>query len=354
MFHKRLFIPGPVEVRPENLLAMGTPQIGHRSKDFQDLYADVNAKLKKFLHTEQYVFLSTSSSSGVMEGGMRNLIKKKVLATTCGAFSERWYKMAGENGRPGDQLKVEWGKGIRPEMVDEKLKTGEYCSVAVVMNETSTGVMNPVKEIAEVVKKYDDVLLMVDAVSGMAGVDVDVDGWGLDLCLAGLQKCFGLPAGLAVFTVSERAIKRAEQVPNRGFYFDFLQYLKYHQKNQTPSTPSIPHIFALNSQMTDILAEGPARFERHAKMAKLVQDWAAKNFAMFAEKGFESKTVTCITNTTGISVADLNSALAKHKCQISNGYGDLKEKTFRIAHMADTQEWEIRGLLSLIDSILKK
>ncbi|MBN2136158.1 MAG: alanine--glyoxylate aminotransferase family protein [Acidobacteria bacterium] len=352
MNHKRLFIPGPVETRPENLLALATPQVGHRSKEFQELYADVNKKLMKFLHTEQYVFLSTSSSSGVMEGGMRNLVNKKVLATTCGAFSERWYKMGLENGKEADQLAVEWGKAVKPEMIDEKLKTGEYDSVAVVFNETSTGVMNPVKEIAEVVKKYPDVLLMVDAVSAMAGVDIDFDGWGLDLCLAGLQKCFGLPAGLAVFAVSEKALKRAEQVENRGFYFDFLSFKKYHDKNMTASTPAIPHIFALNAQMTDILAEGSARFDRHARMAKLVQDWANKHFEVFAEEGYASNTVTCIKNTRNISVADLNGELAKHQCTISNGYGDLKEKTFRIAHMADTQEWEIRGLLSLIDSIL--
>jgi len=168
MFHKRLFIPGPVEVRPESLLAMATPQVGHRSKEFQDLYASINGKLKKFLHTEQYVFLSTSSSTGVMEAGMRNLVKKKVLATTCGAFSERWYQMALDNGKEAEQLGVEWGKAIKPEMIDEKLKTGDFDTVAVVLNETSTGVMNPLKEIADVVKKYDDVLLMVDAVSGMA------------------------------------------------------------------------------------------------------------------------------------------------------------------------------------------
>jgi len=352
MFHKRLFIPGPVEVRPEGLLSLATPQVGHRSKEFQELYSEVNGKLKKFLHTDQYVFLSTSSSSGVMEAGMRNLVKKKVLATTCGAFSERWYKMAVENGKPAEQLGVDWGKAVKPEMIDEKLKSGDYDTVSVVLNETSTGVMNPLKEIAEVVKKYDDVLIMVDAVSGMAGVDIDFDGLGLDLALAGLQKCFGLPSGLAVFAVSEKAMKRAEEVEDRGFYFDFLTFKKYHERNMTPTTPAIPQIFGLNYIMDDILAEGKDRFKRHANMAKIVQEWAKKNFDLFAEKGYESNTVTCIKNTRGISVAGLNEELAKHNCMLSNGYGKMKEETFRIAHMADTQEWEIRGLLSLIDSIL--
>jgi aspartate aminotransferase-like enzyme len=287
-----------------------------------------------------------------MEAGMRNLVGKKVLATTCGAFSERWYQMAGHNGKDSEQLAVEWGKAIKPEMIDEKLKTGEFDTVALVLNETSTGVMNPLKEIAEVVSKYDDVLLMVDAVSGMAGVDIDFDGLGLDLCLAGLQKCFGLPSGLAVFAVSERAMKRAETVKDRGFYFDFLSFKKYHEKNMTASTPAIPHIFALDNQLDFILEEGKGRFERHERMAKIVQDWAKKHFELFAEEGYESPTVTCIKNTRGISVVDLNAELAKHHCMLSNGYGSLKEKAFRIAHMADTQEWEIRGLLSLIDSIL--
>jgi aspartate aminotransferase-like enzyme len=222
-----------------------------------------------------------------------------------------------------------------------------------VHNETSTGVMNHLDEIAAVMRKYPDVLFLVDAVSSMAGVRIPIDAWGIDVCLAGLQKAFSLPAGLTVTTVSERAIERARKVKHRGYYFDFIEMLKYDERGMTPATPAIPQVHALDAQLDRILAETPARrYERHAYLASIVQDWARKRFAVFAEEGYESPTLTCVTNTRGISVSDLNRELAKQQVQISNGYGKLKEKAFRIAHMGDTEEWEIRGLLATIDRIL--
>jgi len=223
----------------------------------------------------------------------------------------------------------------------------------VVHNETSTGVMNRLDEIAEVMRKYPDVMFLVDAVSSMAGSSIDVDAYGIDVCLAGLQKAFSLPAGLAVANVSRKALDKARTVPDRGYYFDFLEILKYDERDQTPSTPAIPQINALDAQLDAILSEGlERRFERHANLARIVRDWARTHFALFAEEGFESATVTCVENTRGISVAELNGQLAQQHAMISNGYGKLKEKTFRIAHMGDTQEWEIRGLLATIDRIL--
>jgi len=197
------------------------------------------------------------------------------------------------------------------------------------------------------------VMFLVDAVSSMAGARIDVDELGVDVCLAGLQKAFALPAGLAVASVSARAIERARTVEQRGYYFDFLEMLKYDERDQTPSTPAIPQINALDAQLDDMLAEGlKRRYARHAELAGVVREWARKHFALFAEEGFESPTITCVTNTRDISVAELNEQLGRQWAMISNGYGVLKEKTFRIAHMGDTQEWEIRGLLATIDRIL--
>ena len=220
-------------------------------------------------------------------------------------------------------------------------------------NETATGVMNHLDEIAEVMKKHPNVMFLVDAVSSMSGAPTPVDAYGIDVCLAGLQKAFSLPAGLAVASVSDRALARAREIEHRGYYFDFLEMLKYHERSMTPSTPAIPQIQALDAQLDSILDEGvAARFERHARLASIVQDWARSRFALFAEEGFESATVTCVENTRGISVVSLNQELAKQRAMISNGYGKLKEKTFRVAHMGDTQEWEILGLLASIDRIL--
>ena len=353
MSHKRLFIPGPTEVSVENLAALARPQIGHRSREFTELYERVVSKLRQLLETQNRVFLFTSSSTGVWEAAIRNCVGRRVLCCMQGAFSDRWMKVAIANGKQAEALRVEWGKSITAEMIDQALAAGDFDAITVVHNETSTGVMNHLDEIAEVVKKYPDVLFLVDAVSSMAGAPTPVDAYGIDVCLAGLQKAFSLPAGLAVASVSERALERAKTIEHRGYYFDFLEMLKYDERHMTPSTPAIPQIHALDSQLDQILAEGPPqRFERHARLASIVQQWARRHFALFAEEGYESATVTCIDNTRGISVAELNSALGRQQALISNGYGKLKEQTFRIAHMGDTQEWETRGLLSSIDVIL--
>jgi len=353
MGHKRLFTPGPTEVRPQNLAMLSRPQIGHRSEEFVGLYRRVVGKLQRLLATQGRVFLFTSSSTGVWEAAVRNCVSERVLCCTQGAFSERWLQVARANGKQADALEVEWGRAVTAPMIDEALANGEYDALALVHNETSTGVINPLAEIAEVLRGHPGVTFLVDAVSSMAGVRIDVDALGIDVCLAGLQKAFALPAGLAVASVSERALQKAATLEQRGYYFDFLEMSKYDERGQTPSTPAIPQIFALDAQLDDIFEQGPEqRYARHASLAAIVQEWARRHFALFAEQGYESPTVTCVANTREISVAGLNEQLARKDVTISNGYGRLKERTFRIAHMGDTEEPEIRELLASIEQIL--
>ena len=353
--HVKLFIPGPVEVYPETCAEIARPMIGHRSSAFQDLYIDTVTKLKKVIFTQNDAFLSTSSATGVWEGCVRNCIEKKALACVNGAFSSKWHQVALANGKAADKIEVPMGKAIKPEMIDEKLATGEYDSLLFVHNETSTGVTNPLYEVAEVMKKYPDVLFMVDAVSSMTGMKIEVDKLGIDVCLASVQKAFALPPGLAVFTVSKKAYERTEKIKNRGYYFDFLVFKKYAEKNQTPSTPAIPQIYGLNMQLDKMLAEGmEARFERHKQMAEFTRKWALDGgFELFPEKGYESNTLTTVTNNKGIVVADLIKKLEQKGMTISNGYKDLKEKNFRIAHMGDMKIADIKELLETIDEILR-
>ena len=352
--YKKLFIPGPTHVRDEILQAQAVPMIGHRSQEYADLQAAVTPKLQKLLYTQQRVYLFASSSTGVMEGAVRQASTRKVLNTVCGAFSKRWHQITARNGVPCDKIEVPMGQAITPEMVDEALARDDYDAITVVLNETSTGVMNPVADIAALVhEKYPDVLLLVDAVSGMAGTKIEFDAWGLDVCLAGVQKCFALPPGLTVCAVSERARQRALEVPNRGYYFAWDVMDKYYERHMTPATPAVSLIQALNKQMDDILAEGlENRWARHIQMAEAVRDWARKNFGLYADERYLSNTVTNVENTRGISVADLNKELGKRGAVISNGYGDLKEKCFRIAHMGDLQLSDIEWLLGEIDDIL--
>jgi aspartate aminotransferase-like enzyme len=353
--HVKLFIPGPVEVSEKTYRAFTTPMIGHRGKDFVALYAEIQPRLQQLLYTKHPVYLATSSAWGVMEAAVRNLVHKRVLNCCCGAFSDKWHEVSLACGKEADKLQVEWGQPILPEQIDRHLAMGRYDALTILHNETSTGLMNPLADIAQVLRKYPEVMFIVDSVSSMSGVKIETDKLGIDVLLAGTQKCFALPPGLTIFAVSARALERAATVPGRGYYFDFLEFQRNHQKNQTPSTPSIAHVFALRSKLEDIFAEGlDARFARHQQMAGMVRAWAKRSgFEMFPRAGYESATLSCIRNTRNVDVPKLNAALReRHGCIIDGGYGKLKGATFRIAHMGDETPDTIAQLLGWMDECL--
>lgn len=347
---RKLLSPGPIEVHPSILAAMATPMISHRGKEYVELHARVKPKLKKLLMTQANVFLVTSSGTGAMEASLKNCVAKKLLVCTVGAFGDRWAEIAKANGIAHDVVSVEWGRGLRPEQVEAALRKGGYDAVAMTHNESSTGVMNPLREIGAVVRTFDDVLLIVDCVSSMAGARIEPDAWGVDIALASVQKAFGLPPGLAVMVVSDRALKRAEKVPNRGYYFDLLKFKKSDEQDQTPETPTVSHIYALDAMLDRALAEGvEARFARHEAMAREANAWAAERFGLFAEEGFRSVTLTCVKNTRGI---DAVKAAAAAGYTIADGYGKLKGQTFRIAHMGDISIEDVRAVMKAIDAAL--
>lgn len=354
--HKRLFIPGPVEVSREVLEKMSTPMIGHRTKDASKLQRDISEKMRKLMYTDNEILLSTSSGSGLMEGAVRSCTRKRAAVFSIGAFGDRWHKMAVSNGVPADKFSSEPGEATTPEMVDEVLSTGKYDLITITHNETATGVMNPVEEIAEVMKKYPEVVYCLDTVSSMGGTKIEVDSLGVDICITSTQKCLGLPPGMAICSISEKALEAAKQVEFRGTYLDLLDLYNYIKKKdyQYPSTPSLSHMFALDYQLDRIMEEGlENRFARHREMAGDVRNWAKENFELLAEEKYLSNTVTCIKNTKNIDVGGLNKKLGEKGYMISNGYGELKDKTFRIAHMADTTREEIKELIQVIDEILK-
>src|SRR4030042_150719 len=353
--YKKLFIPGPINVTEDTLQKMATPMISHRGKEASTLQKNISDKLRKLMYTQNEILLSTSSGSGLMEGAVRSCTQKRAAVFSCGNFGNRWFAMAEDNNVPADKFEVKWGLPNTPESVDQALATGKYDLVTVTHNETSSGVMNPVEEIAQVMKKYPEVVFCVDAVSSLGGVKIEVDKWGIDICITSSKKCLGLPPGLSLCSISEKALEAARKVKFRGTYFDLLQIYEYIKKKdyQYPSTPSLSHMFALDHQLDKILEEGlDNRFARHTEMANNVRAWAQEEFALLAQEEFASNTVTCVKNTREISVGGLNKALGERGFMISNGYGKLKDKTFRIAHMAEATFNEIRELLSLIDEIL--
>lgn len=354
--HKKLFIPGPVEVRPDVLERMSGPMIGHRSSDASALQRRISEKLMKVMFTGNQILLSTTSGSGLMEGAVRCCTGKRAAVFSVGAFGDRWYKMAVSNGVPADRIDSEWGSPTTAEMVEQVLSTGKYDLITVTHNETSTGVMNPVEDISKVMKKHSEVIWCLDAVSSMGGTKIDVDELGVDVCIASTQKCLGLPPGMAVCSISQKAIDAARQVKNRGTYLDLVELYDYirNKDYQYPSTPNLSLMYAMDYQLDRILEEGlETRFARHLRMAEKVRGWARGRFALFAKEECLSNTLTTITNTGNTNISQLNKDLGARGYAISNGYGQLKDKTFRIAHMGDVTEAEISELLQEIDSLLQ-
>ena len=361
MAHVKLFIPGPVEVSPKTFQAFATPMIGHRGQGFKDLYAKIQPQLQQLLSTKQLVYLSTSSAWGVMEGAIRNLVQKKVLNCMCGAFSDKWFDVSKRCGKEAEALQVPWGSPIRAEAVDARLATGQFDAMTLIHNETSTGVMSPVAEIAALKKKYPDVMFIVDAVSSMSAVPLDFDALGIDVLLAGTQKAFAMPPGLAVFVCSPAALARAATAKDRGYYFDFVEFEKNAKESMTPSTPSIAHINALAAQLEVFFAEGlPQRYARHQKLAGMTRAWAAGHgFNLFPEPGFESLTLTCISNGARpggrvVDVAKLQKLVKDQGFLIDGGYGKIKGTTFRISNMGDETEATMNELYAALDKAMKQ
>jgi aspartate aminotransferase-like enzyme len=361
MGHVKLHIPGPVEVSEKTFRAFCTPMIGHRGQGFKDLYARIQPQLQQLLYTQQLVYISTSSAWGVMEGAIRNLVAKKVLNCMCGAFSDKWLDVSRRCGKEAEALQVAWGSAIRAADVDQKLATGQYDALTVIHNETSTGVMSPIEEIAALKKKYPDVMFIIDAVSSMSAVPLKFDELGIDVLLAGTQKAFALPPGTAVFVCSPAARAKAATMKDRGYYFDFVEFQKNAEQSMTPSTPSIGHVYGLESKLQDIFAEGlEARYARHRRTNQMTRDWAAKHgFILFPEKGFESLTLTCVSNGARpggrvVDVPKLQKLVKDQGFLIDGGYGKIKGITFRISNMGDETEATMGQLFAAMDTAMKQ
>ena len=355
--HDKLFIPGPVEVSPKTWAAFTKPLIGHRSEAFRALYRAIHPRLQTLFRTKQPVFLSTSSAWGVMEAAIRNLVSRRVLNCMCGAFSDKWLDVSRRCGKEAEPLQVDWGNHIDPAALDQKLATGDFDTVTLIHSETSTGVMNPLEEICGVVRKYPEVMLIVDTVSSFSAVPTPMDDLGIDVLLTGSQKALALPPGFSIFSVSEKAFARAEKQKDRGYYFDFLEFKRNQEDDMTPTTPSIGHIHALESKLDDIFGEGLTnRYERHARTNALVHDWVRRRgFDFFAEDGYRTKTLTCVKNSRGIDVPKLARDLReKHHLVIDPGYGKIKGQTFRLSNMGDETEETVMHLLQSLDDVLPK
>lgn len=355
--HVKLFSPGPVEVSEKTLAAMSRPLIGHRGGDFKKLYGGIQPRLQTLFGTTQPVMLSTSSAWGVMEGMIRNLVPPggRVLNCMCGAFSDKWFDVSQRAGRQAEALRVEWGQPVPPEALAAALSAGRFDAVTIIHNETSTGVLNSLGDLCGVLRRFPDTRSIVDTVSSFSSIPIAMDELGIDVMLTGSQKALALPPGLALFAASARAYERAKGSPDRGYYFDLTEFQKNQADDMTPSTPSVSHVYALESKLDDIFAEGlEARYARHARTNEMVHDWVRRHgFEFFAPEGYRSVTLTCVANNRGIDVAKLVKDLReRHRFAIDGGYGKLKGKTFRLSNMGDETEATVGELLAALDDCL--
>lgn len=355
----RFFLPGPTEVRHDVLYAMTQQMIGHRGKAIEDLMARVAPRLQALFRTQRPVYTSSSSATGLMEAGVRNAVRERVLCCINGSFSERFHKAAVNSGIEADKLEVPYGQYHSPELLADALRKGSYDVVTVVHSETSTGVLNPIADLAKVVHEAGDIVLVVDTVSSMAAAQIECDAWDLDYVLTGSQKAMALPPGLAFCTANARVLDRAKASKRRGLYFDLMEFDQYYQKNQSPNTPAVSLLYALDVQLEHIAEEGmEARWARHIAMAERTWGWVAEKQAqgldvrLYAPEGYRSPSVTCITAPPGKTGSQVVSAMKARGFTIASGYGKLKDDMVRVGHMGDHTLDELETLLGVLGEVM--
>jgi len=355
-----LRIPGPTAVPPDVLEAVAHPMVDHRGRRFAELIQRVSTQLKDFFQTKNDVLILSASGTGGMEAAVVNTLSPgdKVLAVSIGAFGDRFASIAETYGAQVMRLSYEWGQAANPEDVARALAEDRNIkAVLVTHNETSTGVTNPLEEIARVVRDQAR-LLIVDAVSSLGAIPVETDAWGLDVVVTGSQKGWMVPPGLAFISLSERGWKANESAKMPRFYFDLVRHRELLPKGQTPWTPTVSVFFGLEVALERMAAEGQERiFARHARIGQMVRN-GVKDLGLkplVADERFASNTVTSIKCPEGIEVAVLRRLLEdEYDLVLAGGQGKLSGKIFRIGHLGLVGEEDIRHVLESLREALPR
>jgi predicted phosphoserine aminotransferase len=355
----RFFLPGPTDVHPEVLAAMQRPMIGHRSSAMEQLLGRLEAPLARLFRTSRPVLVGTTSATGFMEMAVRNGVRHRALSLVNGSFSERFANLVRACGKECVRLDVPLGGAVEPDMLRDALRRTPVDAVTLVHSETSTGVLQDVAALADVVREFDDVLLLVDAVTSLAGSPVETDRWGggggLDFVLTGSQKALALPPGLALGVASDRMLERARTLPARGLYFDLVSFLEATTKHQPTNTPAVSLLFALETQLGRIEREGgpEGRWRRHDAMRRRVEAWSEQHgMPYLPREGRRSWTVSCLKVPEGRSAKQIVGALKQAGWTIGSGYGSLKESTIRIGHMGDHTVAAVDELLAQLAGLV--
>ncbi len=323
----------------------------------RELLGRVYAALPPLFGTTQPVYVASGAATGMMESAIRCGTRSRVLSLVCGAFGERFARIAESCGRAVTRLVARPGDTVSAEALADALEHGQYDAVTAVHVETSTGAMSDIAQYGRAVAAHDDVLLLVDAVSSVGGVETGMDNARADIVLAASQKALALPPGLSFISCSARAMERARGLADRGVYLDVVRMDEYWRQGETAGTPAIPQLFALDAQLAVIAREGlAARYARHAAMAGAVHAWVAdaaargRGVGLLARADVRAPTVSCLAIDG--NAARLAHLLRERGFEVGAGYGSLVSSTIRIGHMGDHTVREVRQLLAALDHAL--
>lgn len=353
-----LFTPGPVAVPEDVMLQMARPIIHHRTEEFETLFGEVREGLKYVYETKQEVFILASSGTGAMEAAVVNTLSRgdKVLVVNGGKFGERWGKISKTYGLEVVEIKVEWGYSVNPKEIEDHLnKDKDIKAVMVQASETSTGVMHPTKEIAEITKKRDDVILIVDGITAVSVFPLPFDEYGIDVLVAGSQKAFMLPPGLSFAAMSEKAWKFYEKSDLPKFYFDFKSCQKNAEKNTTPFTPAVTLVIGLAMVLNNFRKQGLDKIhERHSKLSLATREaMQAIRLEPFV-KDVPSTALTVTYAPEEIGAKKVISGLKdKFGMTVAGGQDEAKGKIFRVSHIGYIDVADTLAYISAVESILR-
>jgi aspartate aminotransferase-like enzyme len=334
---------------------MTQPITHHRLPEFGKLLAEIEEGLKEIFQTKNEVLIFASSGTGAMEGAVVNLFsqREKVLVVNTGKFGERFGEICETFGLNYEEIKVEWGKAVEPEVIKERLKE-DIKGVFLTHSATSTGIVNDIEAIGKIVKDS-PAILIVDAISGLGAINLETDNWNVDVVVAGSQKALMLPPGLAFISLSRKAWERTENSNLPKYYWDFRAHRDSLKKGQTPYTPAISLLQGLGESLRMIKEEGPRDiFARHHRLATATRKGVkALGLELFAEKPVD--TVTAVKVPQGIDGAALVKIMRdKYRVIVAGGQARLKGKIFRIAHLGYISRFDILTALSALEMALSE
>lgn len=361
-------IPGPVPVIPRIREAISKPMISHRGDEFSQIYGEIVENLKNIFQTRNDLFVLSGSGTCAMEAAIGNLIRRTngagkteggCVTIANGKFGERFTEIAERYGADVTPVHFEWGHSIELERVKEALENSPNPKVVTMAhNETSTGILNPAKEVGKLAKKH-DAIFVLDCITSIGGDDAPVDEFGADIAIVGSQKCLGTPPGLAALSISEKAWDLMQENPSRPYYQDLVAYKKSFVKKQTPYTPALPLFFALHEALAVIREEGmEKRIKRHRTLSKSIRaavtSLGLSLFPTLNEVSDYSNTVTAINIPLekGITDEQLRGGMRKKGVVVSGGQADLKGKIFRIASMGNITGTEILKTIEVLEQVL--